>query len=69
MTNQTLRETIERLEGEIQELKWNISVPRILKPSVVNISKGILGRKFQKGVEYQGKLRKQWERRMKKMGL
>lgn len=68
--NQTkLREKIERLEGEIQELKWSISVPKILKPSVVDMSKGILGSKFQKAVEYQRNLRKQWERRMEKMGL
>jgi len=66
--NQTkLRERIERLEEEIQRLKW-ISVPKILKPSVVDMSKGILGSKFQKGVEYQRKIRKQWEERTKKMG-
>lgn len=68
--NQTkLREKLERLEGEIQELKWSISVPKILKPSVVDMSKGILGSKFPKAVEYQRRLRKQWERRMEKMGL
>ena len=67
--NQTkLRERIERLEEEIQKLKW-ISVPRILKPSVVDMSRGILGSKFQKGVEYQRKIRKQWEQRMKKIRL
>ncbi len=71
MTNQTLklREKIERLEGEIQELKWSISIPKILKPSVVDMSKGILGTKFPKGVEHQRKIRKQWEQRMGKMGL
>jgi len=69
MKNQTkLRERIERLEEEIQKLKW-ISVPKISKPSVVDMSRGILGSKFQKGVEYQRKMRKQWEQRMKKVGL
>lgn len=68
--NQTkLREKLERLEGEIQKLKWSISVPKILKPSVVDMSKGIFGSKFQKAVEYQRKTRKRWKRRMEKMGL
>jgi len=67
--NQTaLRERIEKLEEELQKLKW-VFVPRLSKPSIVDLSKGILGSKFPRGVKYQRRIRKEWEKRMKKIGL
>ncbi|MBU4298469.1 hypothetical protein KJ636_00265 [Patescibacteria group bacterium] len=66
---QELRQKIEKLEEEIQAIKWDISVPKVLKRSIIDLSKGILGSKFEKGVEYQRRIRKEWERRMKKLGL
>lgn len=60
---------IEKLEEELQRIKWDIFVPPILKESIVNLSKGILGKKFEKGVEYQRKIRKDWEKRMRKLNL
>jgi len=76
MTNQTLtktreiRQKIEKLEEELQAIKWDISIPKVLKESIVDLTKGILGSKFEKGVEYQRRIRrKKWEKRMRKMGL
>jgi hypothetical protein len=74
MTNQSLikfskiRQKIEKLE-ELQKIKFDISFPKFSKISVVDLSKGILGSKFEKGIEYQKRLRKKWEKRMKKIGL
>jgi hypothetical protein len=35
----------------------------------VDLTQGILGSGFEKGVKYQRKARKDWEKRMKRMGL
>ena len=64
-----MRQKIEKLEEELQGIKWDIFVPQISKESVVNLSKGILGKKFEKGVEYQRKIRKDWEKRMRRLNL
>jgi hypothetical protein len=75
MANQSLikfseiRQKIEKLEEELQKIKFDISAPKFSKISVVDLSKGILGSKFEKGIEYQKRLRKKWEKRMKKIGL
>jgi hypothetical protein len=75
MANQSLikfmeiRQKIEKLEEELQKIKWDISTPKVSKKSIVDISKRILGSKFEKGVKYQRRLRKEWETRMRKMGL
>jgi len=64
MTNQSLikfseiRQKIEKLEEELQKIKFDISVPKFSRISVVDLSKGILGSKFEKGIEYQKRLRK-----------
>jgi hypothetical protein len=64
-----IRQRIEKLEEELQKIKWDISFGKILKESIVDLTKGILGSKFEKGVKYQRRIRKEWEKRMKKMGL
>jgi len=75
MSNQSLikfmeiRQKIEKLEEELQKIKWDISASKVSKVSVVDLSKGILGSKFEKGIKYQKRLRKEWEKRMRKMGL
>ena len=57
-----MHQKIEKIEEDLQRIKWDIFVPPILKESVVSLSKGILGKKFEKGVEYQRKIRKDWEK-------
>jgi hypothetical protein len=75
MTNKLLtksaeiRQRIEKLEEELQKIKWDISFSRVLKESIVDLTKGILGSEFEKGVKYQRKVREDWEKRMKRMGL
>jgi hypothetical protein len=64
-----IRERIEKLEEELQKIKWDISFSRVLKESVVDLTKGILGSKFEKGVKYQRRIRKDWEKRIKRIGL
>jgi hypothetical protein len=64
-----IRQRIEKLEEELQKIKWDISFREIFKKSIVDLTKGILGNKFEKGVRYQRKIRKDWEKRMKRMGL
>jgi len=64
-----IRQRIEKLEEELQKIKWDISFHRILKESVVDLTKGILGSGFEKGVKYQRRIRKEWRKRMKRMGL
>lgn len=66
--NQEIRQRIDKIEEEIQEMKWEIA-PKALRRSVVDLSKGILGKKFEKGVEYQKKIRKEWLKRIKRLGL
>jgi hypothetical protein len=64
MANQSLiklleiRQKIEKLEEELQKIKWDISASKVSKVSVVDLSKGILGSKFEKGIRYQKRLRK-----------
>jgi len=67
--NAEIRQRIERLEEELQKIKWDISFREIFKKSIVDSTKGILGSKFEKGVKYQRKIRKDWEKRMKRIGL
>jgi hypothetical protein len=64
-----IRQRIEKLEEELQKIKWDISFREIFKKSIVDLTKGILGSGFEKGVEYQRKLRKDWGKRMKRMEL
>jgi hypothetical protein len=64
-----IRQRIEKLEEELQKIKWDISFREIFKKSIVDSTKGILGSKFEKGVKYQRKIRKDWEKRMKRIGL
>jgi hypothetical protein len=64
-----IRQKIEKLEEELQKIKWDISASKVSKVSVVDLGKGILGSKFEKGIKYQKRLRKEWEKRMRKMGL
>ncbi len=64
-----IRQKIEKLEEELQKIKWDISAFKVSKVSIVDLSKGILGSKFEKGIKYQKRLRKEWEKRMRKIGL
>jgi hypothetical protein len=64
-----IRQRIEKLEEELQKIKWDISFREIFKKSIVDLTKGILGSGFEKGVKYQRRIRKEWGKRMKRMGL
>jgi hypothetical protein len=63
-----LKERIKKLEEELQMLKWDI-VPSKTKQSIVDATKGILGEKFPKSLSYQKRMRKDWEKRMQRIGL
>jgi hypothetical protein len=64
-----IRQRIERLEEELKKIKWDISFREIFKKSIVDLTKGILGSNFEKGVKYQRRIRNGWEKRMKRIRL
>jgi len=66
-----LVEQIERLEDQLQVMKWVIKRPRPLPrqghpptPSVVDQTAGLLRGRLPQGVVYQRRLRREWDARL-----
>lgn len=73
MKGMTVVEQIERLEDQLQVLKWTVRLPaprgrtsHLGGPSVVSQTAGLLRGRLPRGVTYQRRLRGEWESRLKR---
>lgn len=68
-TFSTLIRQIEKIENELQIIKWNVFVlpKKQKKDSIVEKTAGILGNSLPNGVKYQKQIRLEWEKRMAKL--
>ena len=69
----TISEQIERLEDQLQAVKWAVRplqpIRRIQRPalrSIVSQTAGLLRGRLPEGRVYERKLRAEWERRLKR---
>lgn len=73
MKDANVVEHIERLEDQLQAVKWLVKRPRFVSrrgqpstPSIVEETAGLLRGRVPSGVVYERRLRREWETRLRR---